>query len=361
MYFKKVKLKNFRNYKEQEIEFNKNINIFLGKNAQGKTNILESLFIMGLGKSFRTNKDQDMIAFGEKNSKVISVISDEEDKRETEIEINYLQEGKLLKIDGQRLERSADLLENIYIVVFSPDDLKIIKEGPENRRRFLDRELCQIKPVYYSDLGNYKKILKQRNQLLKDKNNDLKLFEVFNESLADYGTRIVKERENFIKRLQIISSDIHSKITSNQEKLEIIYETKISDKENYLKHLEKDFEYDFYKGHTSFGPHKDDLCIKINGTDIRDFGSQGQQRTAALSMKLAEIGIIKQETGENAVLLLDDVLSELDKTRQQYLIEAMKDIQVFITATDIEKDLMDKLPKGNTYFVDNGIVNIYNI
>ena len=361
MYFKKVYIQNFRNYKEQKIEFDKKINIFLGKNAQGKTNILESLFIMGLGKSFRTNKDQDMIAFGEKNSKVISVISDEEDKRETEIEINYLQEGKILKIDGHRLERSADLLENIYIVVFSPDDLKIIKEGPENRRRFLDRELCQIKPVYYSDLGNYKKVLKQRNQLLRDKNKDLKLFEVFNESLADYGTRIVKERENFTKRLQIISSDIHSKITSGQEKLEILYETKVTEKEDYLINLEKGFENDLYRGHTSFGPHKDDICIKINGTDIRDFGSQGQQRTAALSMKLAEIGIIKQETGDNAVLLLDDVLSELDKTRQQYLIEAMKDIQVFITATDIDEDLRHKLPKGNTYFVDNGTVNIYNI
>ncbi len=361
MYFKKIKINNFRNYKELDLEFDKKLNLITGHNAQGKTNLIESLFIMGLGKSFRTNKDQEMIAFGEKNSKVISVVCDEKYNKETEIEIIYRNEGKILKVNGVKLERTADLLENVYIVIFSPDDLKIVKEGPDNRRKFLDRELCQIKPVYYSDLGNYKKVLRQRNQLLRDKIQDKNLFDVFNESLADYGTRIVKERIEFTKRLQAISSDIHNKISSGKEKLEIFYETGVTDKETFIKYLNKDFEHDMYKGHTSFGPHKDDLCIEINGSDIRSFGSQGQQRTAALSMKLAEIGLIKQETGENAVLLLDDVLSELDKTRQQYLIEAMKDVQVFITATEIDEELKKKLPKGNTYKVDNGIVNLYNI
>lgn len=361
MYIKDIHIKNFRNYKDTKLEFNKNLNLFLGKNAQGKTNLLESIYIMGLGKSFRTNKDQEMIAFGENNSKVISNVIDENFNRETEIEIDFNNEGKLIKVNGLKLQRTIDLLENVYIVVFSPDDLKIVKEGPENRRKFLDRELCQIKPVYYSDLGNYKKVLKQRNQLLRDKNNDSKLFDVFDESLAEYAVRIVNERKKFIERLLNISKNIHSKISQNTENLEISYETKVSNKEEYIKNLKKNREIDYTKGYTSFGPHKDDLKIVVNGTDIRVYGSQGQQRTAALSLKLAEIGLIKEETGQNAVLLLDDVLSELDKNRQKYLIEAMKDVQVFITSTEIDESLKNKLPKGNTYYVDNGIVNLYNI
>jgi len=356
MYFKSVKLKNFRNYSDLNIDFDRNLNLFLGHNAQGKTNLLESLYITGLGKSFRTNKDQEMIKFSSDFSKVNAVICDEENDRESEIEIKYQKEGKVISIDGVKLVRTADLLENVYIVIFSPDDLKIVKEGPENRRRFLDRELCQIKPVYYSDLGNYKKLLKQRNQLLRDRNTDQNLFDVFNESIAAYGVRIAEERRNFTDRLLKISSDIHGRISEGKENLKISYESSITDKEEYIRILHKNFESDLYKGHTSFGPHKDDLCIEINGNDIRQYGSQGQQRTAALSMKLAEIELIKQETGENAVLLLDDVLSELDKNRQRFLIEAMKNVQVFVTATEIEDDLMKKLPQGNTYFVENASV-----
>lgn len=361
MYFKNINIKNFRNYKDLKLDFNKNLNLFLGNNAQGKTNLLESIYIMGLGKSFRTNKDQEMIAFGENNSKVICLVGEDNSDNTTEIEIEFNNEGKIIKVDGVKLQRTVDLLENVYIVVFSPDDLKIVKEGPENRRKFLDRELCQIKPLYYSDLGNYKKVLKQRNQLLREKNKDIKLFEVFDESLAEYGLRIVKERENFTKRLQNISKDIHSKISQGAENLEISYETRVLDKEDYLKNLKKNLEIDYIKGYTGFGPHKDDLKIVVNDTDIRTFGSQGQQRTAALSIKLAEIGLIKEETGQNAVLLLDDVLSELDVNRQKYLIEAMKDVQVFITATEIEESLKNKLPQGFTYHVDNGIVNLYNM
>ena len=250
------------------------------------------------------------------------------------------------------------MLEHVYIVVFSPDDLKIIKEGPEHRRRFLDRELCQIKPVYYSDLGNYKKVLKQRNFLLREKNPDQNLFNVFNASLADYGTRIVEERKRFTARLQELSSKIHSDISNGLETLKIEYETKVSDKEEFRYLLEKNFESDVYKGYTGFGPHKDDLKIEVNGTDIRTYGSQGQQRTAALSMKLAEIGLIKQETGCNAVLLLDDVLSELDSSRQRFLIESMKDIQVFITATEIDPAVKALLPQGFEFSIDSGYAKL---
>ena len=361
MYFKSIELENFRNYRHLNLEFDKKLNIITGNNAQGKTNLIESLFIMSLGKSFRTNKDSEMIGFDMDFSRSRSVIYD--DDKETEIEIIYNNEGKVIKVDGVKLRKSADLLENVYIVVFSPDDLRIIKDGPESRRRFVDRELCQIKPVYYSDLGNYKRVLKQRNFLLKNKYKDMSLFEVFDESLAEYGTRIIEERYRFSSRLSEISRKIHSEISNGSEMLDVEYETffkKGFTKEDYKEELIKNFESDINKGYTSAGPHKDDLLISINGKDIRAYGSQGQQRTASLSLKLAELELIRQETGKNAVLLLDDVLSELDVQRQRYLINSMKDIQVFITATDIDENLRKLLPPGKSFFIDNANVEIYN-
>ena len=356
MYFKSIKLENFRNYPDLSLEFHRNLNLILGQNAQGKTNLLESLFIMGLGKSFRTTRDSDMISFGKEYAKASCVVDGERD--ETEIEVCYRKEGKIIRVNGVKLDRTVDLLENVYVVVFSPEDLKIIKEGPEQRRRFLDRELCQIKPVYYSDLGNYKKVLRQRNVLLREKNPDKNLFSVFDASLADYGIRIVNERKAFTKRLQDISGKIHRDISQGRECLNISYETKVNDKDEFREELKKSFESDIYRGFTGFGPHKDDLKIEVNGTDIRTFGSQGQQRTAALSMKLAEIGLIRQETSCDAVLLLDDVLSELDASRQRFLIDAMKDIQVFLTATEIDGEVKKLLPEGFEFQVENGIVKL---
>ncbi len=361
MYFKSIELENFRNYGILSLEFDPKLNIITGKNAQGKTNLIESLYIMGLGKSFRTAKDAEMIQFEKEFSKAKALIQDED--KETVIEIVYGAEGKVIKLDGVKLQRSADLLENVYIVVFSPDDLRIVKDGPENRRKFIDRELCQIKPIYYSDLGNYKKVLKQRNYLLKNKYEDRELFEVFDESLAEYGTRIIKERYRFTERISEISEKIHSDISGQNENLSIEYETSFGKevtKEEYREKLKRSFQSDQFKGYTGIGPHKDDLCIKIDNKDIRAYGSQGQQRTASLSLKLAEIGLIKQETGKNAVLLLDDVLSELDVSRQEYLINSMKDIQVFITATEIDEKLRNMLPEGKSFFVDNANVHLYN-
>ena len=359
MYFKELELKNFRNYRDQKIEFDPKLNLIMGDNAQGKTNLLEALFIMGLGKSFKTNNDKEMIQFGFDQAKASSVVVNE-DGEETSIEIIYKNDGKIIKVDGVKLLRNVDLLENVYVVVFSPEDLRIVKDGPDQRRRFLDRELCQIKPVYYSDLGSYKKILKQRNVLLREQCKDKDLFEVFDESLAEYGFRIVKERKKFIERLQLICSDIHKSISNGLEELKITYETSTQSKEQLKEKIKEGFENDLVKGYTNFGPHKDYLGIWINGRDSRIYGSQGQQRTASLSMKLAEIELIKQETGHNAVLLLDDVLSELDSRRQKYLIESMKDVQIFVSATGMEEELKKMLPKGNIYIVDKGKVNLYN-
>lgn len=354
MYFNDIELKNFRNYKDLKLEFDKDLNIFLGHNAQGKTNLLESIFVTGMGRSFRTNSDKEMISFNEEFAKVKANVI--EDNHEDEIEIIYQKDGKIIKLDGIKLLRTVDLLETVYIVIFSPEDLKIVKEGPDNRRRFLDRELCQIKPVYYSDLGNYKKVLKERNTLLREENKDKNLYSVFNEALSEYGIRIVNERKKFIERLNEISSGLHLKITDGSENINLSYETKVNSKEEYLDILNENFEKDISRGYTGAGPHKDDIKIEINGVDIRTYGSQGQQRTAALSMKLAEIGLIRQETGKDAVLLLDDVLSELDRNRQRFLIEAMKGIQVFITATEIDEKLRLLLPQGKTFYVDNGSI-----
>ena len=359
MYFKSLNLTSFRNYKELSIEFDRKLNIFLGENAQGKTNLLESLFIMGLGKSFKTNNDKEMINFDADFSRAISIVENE-DGEETKIEIIYNKEGKIIKVDDVKLNRSIDLLENVYVVVFSPEDLRIVKDGPEHRRRFIDRELCQIKPVYYSDLGNYKKVLKQRNALLKDNNADKTLFDVFDETLSDYGVRLVNERKKFIAEIYDICSEIHKEVTGGRETLEIKYRTEVEDKDQFNRKLKENFEQDVLKGYTGFGPHKDYLGISINGKDIRIYGSQGQQRTASLSLKLAEIELIKRETGYSPVLLLDDVFSELDSNRQKFLIESMKDVQVFVSATGIEESIKNMLPKGNIYYVDNGKIQIYN-
>ncbi len=366
MYFKEVSLQNFRNYREEQVSFDEKINIFLGENAQGKTNLIESLYTMSLGKSFRTSKDAEMIGFGQEFARVRTLVVDpEEADPEKELEIVYKEEGKIIRVRGIKLPRSMDLLEEVYIVVFSPEDLRIIKEGPENRRRFLDRELCQLKPVYYSTLGHYKRVMKQRNALLRAQKRDSVLLDAYDEALADYGIRLTRERAAFVDRLEKISREIHRTISEGKEALTIRYEGDfvkskegegILNKEEILDQLERNRERDYFRGYTSAGPHKDDLSLSINGTDIRQFGSQGQQRTAALAMKLAEIQLIRQETGKNAILLLDDVLSELDEGRQTFLIEAMKEVQVFITATAIEKEMLRRLPEGRVFDIREGHV-----
>ena len=363
MFIKEISLLQFRNYQAMSLEFHKKLNVITGQNAQGKTNLLEGIYIISLGKSFRTSRDSEMIGFGHDfcRAKTVSV----KDDRETEIEITYKKEGKLIKIDGVRAPKTSDLLEHVYAVVFSPEDLKIVKEEPEKRRKFIDRELCQIRPVYYKNLGRYKKVLQNRNFLLKDGVSDQALLSVYDEELADYGSRIIRDRAGFIEKLNIISRGIHEKITDGKEVLEIFYESNVpvqsdflSQKEEFLKKLQKGFSRDVFKGNTESGPHKDDLKIQVNGIDIRHYGSQGQQRTAALSLKLAEIYLIKEETGEDAILLLDDVLSELDVQRQTFLLNRLQEIQIFITTTEISQTLSENLSEGYIFEVENGSVKL---
>lgn len=361
MYLKEIELKQFRNYKEQAVSFHEKVNIITGNNAQGKTNLLESLYIMSLGKSFRTGKDTEMIAFGEEfcRAKSRSI----KDGENLDIEIMISREGKSVKIDGVKARRTADLLEHVYMVVFSPEDLKIVKDEPEKRRKFMDRELCQLKPVYFKNLGRYKKILLNRNILLKKGEANRDLFSVYDEELAEYGAKVILDRRRFSEKLSVISKDLHGRITDGREELNVSYECDLKEerdagllKKEFLERLQQQFRKDLYRGTTGTGPHRDDLRLEIGGVDIRHYGSQGQQRTAALSLKLAELVLIKEETGEDAILLLDDVLSELDVQRQTFLLNRLQNVQIFITAAELSQTLLSNLPESFVFQVEDGNV-----
>ncbi len=360
MFFKELEIYNFRNYKNIKFDFHEKVNIITGNNAQGKTNLLESLYVMCLGKSFRTNKDSEMIRFGEERAVVKSCFI--KDDRDRQIEISFEKNNKSIKVDEQKVSKKSDILSHMHIVIFSPEDLKIIKDEPEKRRRFIDRELCQIKPMYYKNLSRYKKILLQRNNILKNDTINMDVLSAWDTELIEYGSKIIIERERFIKKINKISKDIHSNITSGKENLEVFYESSIDFKENislqkheFEKILDENKKNDAVRRTTTRGPHKDDIKICINEIDIRHFGSQGQQRTAALSLKLAEIKLIEEETGDKPVLLLDDVLSELDFERQKFLINSLHDVQLFLTTTEISEYVKKSLYNNKTFTISNGI------
>ena len=362
MYIKSIKLKNFRNYDSLEIDFDRNVNFILGQNAQGKTNLLESIFITSMGKSFRTLRDAEMIGFNKNFAGIYEEIS--KDGIDGSVEIIIDKTGKkFVKLDGVKIKKASELLKNVYIVIFSPEDLKIVKDEPEKRRRFIDRELCQIKPSYCDSLSNYKKALQQRNAYLKEEIIDPSILDIWDMQLAAYGARIMAGRNDFIKKLSHISSEIHGGITGGKEELKLRYAPNTeffndtAHQENYLYEMLKNFrDNDLRQRTTTKGPHKDDMEFYIDGINARNFGSQGQQRTCALSLKLAEINIIEEETGEKPILLLDDVMSELDSSRQKFLVKSLDHIQLFITTTEIQQNLLDEFPNKTVFYVKNGLV-----
>lgn len=357
MYIKEIELKDFRNYKDIKVSFSENVNIFLGNNAQGKTNLLEGIYLNAMAKSFKTTKDKELIRFDREFCKIKTIAFFDEDEHLTEIVIN--KEGKKgIKIDGVKMKKTSELLERIFIIIFSPEDLKIVKDEPEKRRKFTDRELCQIKPGYFNDLNNYKKVLKQRNAYLKEENIDTSVLDVWDYELAKYGIRIIKTRSEFIEKIDEISRQIHSRISGGKERLELKYEPNVDAEENFTEVLVKNRRDDIRNRTTVRGPHKDDFKISADGIDLRKFGSQGQQRTAALSLKLSEIKLIEEEMGEKPILLLDDVLSELDNDRQNYLIHSLGGNQLFITTTDISGKVARQLPEGKVFKITKGEVEI---
>lgn len=353
MRVKNIRLINYRNYIDLNLKLEKKLNLFIGNNAQGKTNLLESIYMCGFGKSFRKNKDKDIINIVANSSYIGADIEKSGGDKKIEIKLER-EKIKRVKINRLELEKISDISGVFNVVIFSPEDLKIIKEGPAERRAFMDNEISQIRPLYKHYLSRYNKILQQRNNLLRAARYDkkrLSTISVWNNQLSRAGAEIIKMRLEFIETLSEISKEIHKSITGGIEDLEVRYAPSFEVKDGDLAlHFEelltKSVDEDVDKGTTSIGPHRDDILLFINNRECRVFGSQGQQRTAALSLKLAEVESIKLETGEYPVLLLDDVLSELDLNRRKYLIKTFKEVQTIITSTDdIDLRELDGLEK----------------
>ncbi len=334
MWIKKIKIKNFRNYESEEINLEKNINIFYGQNAQGKTNIIESIFLCSLGKSFRTKKDKEMIKLNEQNALV--EVEYEKSDRDGKIKIE-IGNKKNIYLNGIKIKKLSELLGNLNIVIFTPDDINILKGGPQNRRRFLDIMISQLRPNYMHILNLYIKTMEQRNNYLrqiKEEHKDENLLEIWDEKLAEYAIKIYEYRKEFIEKIIKKLDIIHKNITNEEEQIELEYVTECDSKEKYLKLLKERRKLDIIKGFTTKGVHRDDFMIYINKKDIKIFGSQGQNRTAMLSLKLAELQVIYDEIGEYPILLLDDFMSELDKTRRKNFLENIEGTQVIITGTE---------------------------
>ena len=334
MWINKIKINNFRNYKKEEFNLEKNINIFYGENAQGKTNIIEAIFLSSMGKSFRAKKDNEMINLDSNNS-IIEIEYNKKD-REDKIKIE-LGNKKNIYLNGIKLKKLSELLGNINIVIFTPDDINILKGSPKERRRFLDIMISQLKPNYMYNLNLYLKTLEQRNNYLrqiKEEGKDESLLEIWDEKLVEYGINIYKYRKEFMEKIKSKIKNIHNKITDNKENIEIEYLTECDSTEKYLKILKERRKLDIIKGYTTKGIHRDDFIIHINNKQLDIYGSQGQHRTAILSLKLAELNIIKDEIGENPILLLDDFMSELDRNRKRHFLENIKNTQVIITCTE---------------------------
>lgn len=367
LYIKRVNLKNFRNYQALDIELGEGVNIFYGQNAQGKTNIIESVYMASTGKSHRTSKDSELIRWNSEDAKIKLDFQKENDIKTVEIYLNK-NIKKQIKMNGVRLGKIGELIGNLNTVIFSPDHMKVIKEGPVERRRFMDIILSQVKPGYYYNLVQYLKVLEQRNNLLNEAKANasiLKTIDIWNEQLADFGTKIIMTRNYFINKICGMAAETHEKISNGKEFLELKYNSSIkcqtnSDndiKKSFINAMEKSVGIDLKRGSTNNGPHRDDILFYINGTEVKTYSSQGQQRTTLLSLKISELKYMENETGELPVLLLDDVFSELDIERQKYLVEFIKNIQTIITCTDIEYLEKLKLDDSMVYKVAGGAVS----
>lgn len=357
MIVKSLELSNYRNYEKLNITFETGTNILYGNNAQGKTNILEAIYLGGTTKSHRGTKDKEMIQF-DKDESHLRIFVEKQDKR-YQIDMHLKKnKSKGIAINQIPIKKASELFGILNIVFFSPEDLNIIKNGPQERRRFMDAELCQLDKIYLSDLAKYNKILNQRNKLLKDISfrPDLKeTLSIWDMQLIEYGKKIILAREKFVHNLNEIVTGIHYSISGGKEEMVLSYEPNVS-AEEFEKMLTYNREKDLKLGQTTIGPHRDDLLFSIKGIDIRKFGSQGQQRTSALSLKLAEIELVKQVIHDTPVLLLDDVLSELDSNRQNYLLNNICDTQTIITCTGLDEFIRNRFHINRVFEVIEGEV-----
>ena len=358
MILKSIELKNFRNYEDLDLKFDSGTNILFGDNAQGKTNILEAAYVSGTTKSHKGSRDKDMIRFGEDESHIRTIV--EKQGKEYQLDIHLKKNrSKGIAINKVPIKKASELFGILNMVFFSPEDLNIIKNGPSERRRFLDAEICQLDKIYLSDLTRYNKILMQRNRLLKDIQHQPQLMEtlpVWDMQLVEYGKRLIRRRRQFVEELSEIVTGIHRNISGKREELVLRYEPNI-DAEFLEDELNRVREKDRKYAQTSVGPHRDDISFFIRGVDIRKFGSQGQQRTSALSLKLSEIELVRQTIHDTPVLLLDDVLSELDSNRQNYLLNSIHDIQTMITCTGLDEFVRNRFQIDKVFHVIDGHVS----
>lgn len=356
-------LTNYRNYTNQSVQLQDGLNVIIGKNAQGKTNLLESIFLCAIGKSPRTTKDKDLIKWDNNFAKVSLNISKKIGKTSIDLYL-FSNQNKAIKIDKIGIKKIGQLLGTFNAIYFSPDELKLIKESPDERRRFMDIDLSQFDKNYFYSLNHYNQVLQQRNKLLKnpDQNVIKETLPIWDEQLSTYGATIILSRLKLIESLKVSAKKIHKYLTSDAEDLDLSYVGYTAQNEKELKELlqrklKENIEKDIHLGYTTVGPHRDDIKISANNIDLRSFGSQGQQRTASLTLKLAELETFKERLGEYPVLLLDDVLSELDENRQTKLLEFIKPIQTLLTCTDFEFNI-----PHTKYFINNGqIENIKKV
>lgn len=362
MIIESLELKNFRNYQCGKFQFSSGSNLLYGDNAQGKTNLLEALYYCASGKSHRAGKDRDLIRFGETEAHIKLLLRSREIPHR--IDIHLRKNGtKGIAVDGIPLRRTSELFGIARMVVFSPEDLNLIKNGPAERRRFLDIELCQLNRRYVKELLRYNRVLLQRNKLLKElpfHPNLLETLDIWDAQLITTGIALMESRSAFLTQLNEICAKKYAALTGKQEQLQLFYEVNAS-KEHFATALQKSRELDLRQKTSSVGPHRDDIAFYLMQSggekmDLRKFGSQGQQRSAALAVKLAEFSLMQRECGENPVFLLDDVLSELDTARQKQLLKSIQNVQTVLTSTGMDNLLQDGFQIDKKFLVKTGTV-----
>ncbi len=360
MKIKSIELQNFRNYRAVRLEPEDGTTVLYGKNAQGKTNLLEAVYVGATSKSPRTSKDRDLIRFGEDEAHLRMIVV--RDGMESRIDMHFRKnKSKGIAINGVPIRRATELFGIASVVLFSPEDLSIIKNGPAERRRFMDAELCQLDRIYLSDLSKYQRVLDQRSKLLKEIYEDPKkadTLDVWDAQLVQYGSRVIRRRRQFLQEIRDTVEDLHRNLTGGTEEISVSYEPNTEDV-FFADALFAARDKDIRLGQTSCGPHRDDIRFTANGIDIRQYGSQGQQRTCALSLKLSEIAIVEKARGEKPVLLLDDVLSELDSDRQRFLLSSIRDTQTIITCTGLDEFVKNQFSIDRMYHVEEGTIELY--
>ncbi|MGN8647662.1 DNA replication/repair protein RecF [Gracilibacillus sp. HCP3S3_G5_1] len=366
MYIQQLSLTNYRNYDQLSVQFDDKINVIIGENAQGKTNLMEAIYVLGFSKSHRTTKDKELIQWEQNYAKIEGSVCKR--KQQFPLEIQISNKGKKAKLNHLEQQRLSDYIGALNIVMFAPEDLNLVKGSPQIRRRFIDMEIGQIQPIYIYHLGQYVKILKQRNHLLKQlqkrKSNDLTMLRVLTDQMIEHAAIILEKRFLFMKRLRTWAHEIHHGISRGIEDLDLQYAPTVDvsegdKKEKIVTVLKESFERletkEIERGTTLIGPHRDDVVFYVNGKNVQTFGSQGQQRTTALSLKLAEIELIYQEINDYPILLLDDVLSELDDFRQSHLLDTIEGkVQTFVSTTSVDGIHHQTLEKAEIFRIDNG-------